>query len=234
MRTSFSDLFDDFVSLVYPRYCLACHDALVKGEETICTRCIHELPRTNFHLQRENPVFKRLFGRIPVNFAVAFLHFTKGGRVQQLLHALKYSNHPEAGRIIGRVYGEELLRNGYRNHIDIVIPIPLHASKYRVRGYNQSEEFARGLARALDVQCAANAVIRTTRTDTQTRKSKLKRWENVKEVFEVFKHENVVGKKILLVDDVITTGATLEACGHVLVEAGCAQLNVAGIAYAHE
>lgn len=234
MRSTVSEIFHDFITLIYPRYCMGCQDGLIKGEDILCTRCIHELPRTNYHLEPENPIYKRLFGRIPIKFALAFLLFKKGGKVQHLLHELKYNNHPEIGRIIGRVYGEELRDNGYDKYFDSVISIPLHPVKQRRRGYNQSDEFARGLVQALNVNLVSDAVIRSTKTETQTQKSKLKRWENVKEVFRVVNQQAVEGRRILLVDDVITTGATIEACGQVLIDSGCAQLSVAGIAYAEE
>lgn len=213
---------------------MACTEGLIKGEEIICTRCIYELPRTNYHLNPDNPIFKRLFGRLPVKSAFAFLLFKKGGRVQNLLHELKYNNHPEVGRIVGKVYGQELLENGLNEQIDSIFPIPLHPAKQRRRGYNQSEEFAKGLAESLSVKCNAHAVVRTTVTETQTKKSKLRRWENVKEVFRVQDQNAVHGKRILLVDDVITTGATIEACGQVLIDAGCTSLHIAGLAYAAE
>jgi ComF family protein len=234
LTSTVSDLFTDFISLIYPRYCLACRDGLVKGEEIVCTRCILELPRTGYHLEQENPVYKRLFGRLPIKYGVAFLIFQKGGHVQQLLHEFKYNNHPEIGRVIGRVYGDELQKCGFSDEFDNILPIPLHPVKQRRRGYNQSEEFAKGLSESLKVPVLPDQVKRITVTETQTRKSKLRRWENVREVFSIDAKEAIHNKRILLVDDVITTGATLEACGQILLDAGCSQLSVAGMAYAHE
>ncbi len=234
MTSTVSDLFTDFISLIYPRYCFACRDGLVKGEEIVCTRCILELPRTGYHLEQENPVYNRLFGRLPIKYGFAFLIFQKGGHVQQLLHEFKYTNHPEIGRVIGRVYGDELQKSGFSDEFDYILPIPLHPVKQRRRGYNQSEEFAIGLSESLCVPVLSDQVKRITVTETQTRKSKLSRWENVKEVFTVVSQEALMTQRILLVDDVITTGATLEACGQVVLDAGCSQLSVAGMAYAHE
>lgn len=211
---------------------MACRDGLVKGEEIVCTRCILELPRTGYHLEQENPVYKRLYGRLPIRFGLAFLIFQKGGRVQQLLHEFKYNNHPEIGRVIGRVYGDELKKCGFSEEFDQILPIPLHPVKQRRRGYNQSEEFAKGLSESLKVPVISNHLKRISLTETQTRKSKLRRWENVKEVFSVVDKKSINNQRILLVDDVITTGATLEACGRVLLDAGCSQLSVAGMAYA--
>jgi len=213
---------------------MACRNGLVKGEDIVCTRCILELPRTNYHQEQENPVFKRIYGRLPIRFGFAYLLFQKGGDVQRLLHELKYNNHPEVGRVIGRVYGEDLNKRGYSNEFERIVPIPLHPIKQRRRGYNQSDEFAKGLAETLNIPVLSNAVQRISVTETQTRKSKLRRWENVKEVFRVVNTVEVKGRRILLVDDVITTGATLEACGQVLLDAGCSEISVAGMAYAHE
>lgn len=213
---------------------MACRDGLVKGEELICSRCILELPRTNYHREQENPVFNRLYGRLPIQFGFAFLLFKKGGKVQNLLHELKYNNHPEIGRVLGRVYGDELQQYGYSSKFDSIIPIPLHSVKHRRRGYNQSEAFARGLSESLNCIVQADIVQRISITETQTRKTKLKRWENVKDVFQVINSKDIVGKRILLVDDVITTGATVEACGKVLLDSGSSQLSIGGIAYTHE
>jgi ComF family protein len=207
---------------------------LAKGEEVICTRCIHTLPRTTYHSFADNPLYKRIGGRIPLRFACAFLLFRKGGPVQELLHELKYNNRPDIGRILGRVYGRELLEAGLSPQLDLIVPIPLHAWKRKRRGFNQSEEFAVGLAEAMDIPVQPFVVQRLVNTETQTRKSRLKRWENVSDVFAVTDHAVLDGKHVLLVDDVITTGATIEACGTALLEAGCSALSAVSIAYSGE
>ncbi|MBX2961272.1 MAG: ComF family protein [Cyclobacteriaceae bacterium] len=224
----------DFVSLIYPRYCLACSGGLIKGEDILCTGCIRELPRAEYHFRRENPLYKRISGRISIENAFAFLLFSKGGRAQQLIHELKYNNHPEIGRILGRVYGEELSECGYSSQFDVIIPVPLHPAKHKRRGYNQSEEFAIGLSERLNAPCLTNVLQRDVPTDTQTKKSKLKRWENVNSVFSISNRQLIAGVRILVVDDVITTGATVEACCNALEDAGCDRLSVCGLAYAKE
>lgn len=228
------ELFTDFISMIYPRYCVACMDGLVKGEDILCSRCIHELPRTNFHLTKENAVFNRLYGRLPIHTGAAFLHFHKKGIVQNLLHEFKYNNRPEIGNILGRVYAEDLEKSGFSDHFDAILPVPLHQSKQKKRGYNQSEEFARGLGNRLQKPVLTSVLIRSKPTETQTKKTRIKRWQNVADVFKVADANPIVNRKLLLVDDVITTGATLEACGQPLLEAGCSALSVAGIAYAAE
>lgn len=154
--------------------------------------------------------------------------------MQELLHEFKYNNRPEVGQVLGRVYGNELVHAGYSSQFDLILPVPLHVWKKKRRGYNQSEEFAKGLAKSMNIPALTTCVDRLVNTETQTRKSKLKRWQNVSEVFFVSDNEFVNDKRVLLVDDVITTGATLEACGKAILDAGSASISVASIAYATE
>ena len=219
----------DFFSLFFPRYCLGCSGSLVRGEDILCTGCLGELPKTNYHFRAENPIVNKLMGRLQIKHAWAFLKFQKRGIVQQLLHKLKYENHPEIGERLGLAYGIELGAAGFANEIDLIVPVPLHQSRQRKRGYNQSLEFAKGIGQAMSLRCDESISIRTKATPTQTNKSKAARWENVKDVFSIDKN-NVKGMRILLVDDVITTGATLEACGQHLVSNGCNSLSIACIA----
>lgn len=224
------EILNDFVALFFPRFCRGCEEALVRGEDLICTKCLLELPRSNYHLERENPFYNKFKGRLPVMEVMTLFKFVKGSRVQHLLHAIKYRNLPELGVSLGRMYGHDLLGANYKDRFDIIVPVPLHKAKKRRRGYNQSEEFGKGLAEVLEIPCSDKIMERSVMTDTQTRKSKLNRWENVSEVFLVVNPGAVAGKRILLVDDVVTTGATLEACGVALLEAGCKELSIACIA----
>lgn len=225
-------LLTDFVTLFFPNYCLACNNSLFKGEDLLCTSCISELPKTNFHLQENNPIRQRLEGRIHLTYAMAFLRFRKTGIAQHLLHQLKYNNHPEIGVRLGRLYGKELVEAGYHNKFDLILPVPLHHSRKRRRGYNQSACFAEGISSMLNIPWSDLIIERKVKTTTQTRKTKLERWNNVKDVFRITNIQSIIGKRILLVDDVITTGATLEACGHQLIESGCSELSFACLAEA--
>lgn len=225
-------LWGDFVTLFFPNHCLGCSNSLFKGEEILCTRCILQLPKTKYHEEIDNTIKSRLHGRIHLSYAMAFLKFRKTGVVQHLLHQLKYNNHPEIGVRLGKLYGKDLVDSGYDKQFDLIIPIPLHKSRKRRRGYNQSEKFAEGLSGMLQIPWDENIVERKIKTTTQTRKSKIERWENVKDVFLIKQPEKIRDKKILLVDDVITTGATLEACGHQLLNMGCSSLSIACIAEA--
>lgn len=224
-------ILNDFISLFFPRYCLSCSTSLVGGEETLCTSCIINLPKANYALD-DNPIKDRLIGRLPLTYGLVYLKLKKGGVVQKMLHQLKYNHHPEIGVKLGKVFGHELKKDGLTGAFDLIIPVPLHVSRKRKRGYNQSAKFAEGLGYALEVPWDETISVRKQSTKTQTNKSKQERWENVKDVFAMTKMASVEGKRILLVDDVITTGATLEACGSHLVKSGCAQISVACIAEA--
>src|SRR5882757_1152404 len=186
----------DFISLFFPRYCLACHGALVKGEEILCTHCISDLPKTNYHLLPVNPVEERLAGRLPVRHAWAFLKFRKGGIVQHLLHQLKYNNHPEVGVALGKIFGYELSKAGLSAGFDIIVPVPLYELRKRKRGYNQSAKFAEGLSYSLETPWDESISVRKTKATTQTKKSKIERWENVKDVFTISENRSLVSKRI--------------------------------------
>lgn len=232
MKFAVQEIIKDFISLIYPHYCVACSQSLIKGEEIVCTGCLLDMPKTNFHKVDKNPLLERLALRMPLTHAFAYYHFKKGSKVQELLHSLKYHNHPEIGVRLGKVMAQELVKEGFENAFEIIVPVPLHPSRKRARGYNQSEEFAKGISEVLKIPYTENFVKRKVKTQTQTRKSKLYRWQNVSEVFEMKNGEEVRGKRVLLVDDVVTTGATLEACANTLIKAGCSELSIACIAEA--
>jgi ComF family protein len=189
------------------------------------------MPQTNYHLDPANSLMKRFGGRLPVDMICALFRFTKNGRIQHLLHQLKYKNHPEIGVLLGELYGTKLAPT-LQKTIDLILPVPLHPSRLRRRGYNQSGKFAEGLSTILSVPYSDELICRKIKTLTQTRKSKLQRWENVEDVFAIQAPQEIVGRHILLVDDVITTGATIEACGQMLFDGGCNSLSIACIAEA--
>lgn len=226
------NLLEDFIALFYPRCCFACSEPLARTEELLCSRCLVQLPKTSYHRWHDNPVWGRLAGRLPLEFGFAFLKFMKGGVVQSLLHELKYNNRPEIGVRIGNLYGHELAESGFAHSFDMIVPVPLHRSRLRKRGYNQSAKFAEGLADALKVPWEESISMRMQATSTQTRKGRAERWSNVSSAFSTAQAERIKGKRVLLVDDVITTGATLEACGQHLVQCNCASLSIACIAEA--
>lgn len=225
-------LWDDFVSLIYPSYCLACEQALVKGEQTVCTICRASLPLTNYHYEKENPVKTRFYGQVPIAYVWPYLRYSRLGIVQKLLQQLKYKNHPEVGQLLGQLYGGELRRAGLFEQIDVVVPVPLHPRKQRQRGYNQATVFAQGLVEQSELTLDESLLIRTRYTETQTKKGKESRWQNVQEVFDAPISPQLQGKHVLLVDDVVTTGATAGVCAEKLLKAGAARVSMVFIAAA--
>lgn len=219
-------------SLFYPELCNACSESLVSGEKHLCLDCWATLPRTRFHLYDDNPLCRIFTGRIPIIRASSFFFFDKSSRVQQMLHAVKYKGNRRLARFLGECYGRELRSTAWNNEDDILTAIPLHPKKLAMRGFNQSDEFAGGLSSSLQVPFDPGLLARTVFTETQTRKDRLQRWENVENVFEVTAPEKIAGKNVVLADDVLTTGATLEACGHALLEAGARSLKILTIACA--
>lgn len=228
-----TSFFNDFISLFYPRACMACGKNLMRYENCICTFCLYHLPRTNFHGEKENPVTKLFWGKINIEAAAACFYFYKKGKVQQLMHQLKYKGHKEIGSFIGRLYGKELLQIPAFNSVNYIIPVPLHPKKEKIRGYNQSEMFALGLSESMKVPVDTHSLIKSTSTETQTKKSRFSRWENVKEVFTLQNTERFKNKHILLVDDVITTGATIESCVIKLQQSEGIKISIASMAYAY-
>ena len=225
-------LFDDFISLFFPHLCYACDDALRKNEEVLCSVCLSQLPKTDFHQKQDNPVAKLFWGRANIHAATAYYYFHKGDNVQHLIHQLKYKNAREIGIFIGQQMGYELKNASDFASVDIIVPVPLHPKKEKKRGYNQSEMFGLGLARGVCKPMNTKILYRKQFTETQTRKTRAERWENVENVFAVHHPESFSGKHILLVDDVITTGATLEACIHALETIPNVKISIAAIATA--
>jgi len=216
--------------LFFPRLCPACGNALLRKETLICFACHYRMPRTNYHLQEDNPIARIFWGRVPLTGAAAYYFFRKEGRVQRLLHELKYKGKPEIGREIGRLYGKELLNSDTFSSSELIIPVPLHPAKKVIRGYNQSDVFGEGLAEAMPGELITDILVRRYNSETQTRKSRFDRWENVETVFGIASPDAIRGKRILLVDDVVTTGATLESCAQHLLKAGAISLSIACIA----
>lgn len=226
------EYWQDFIALLFPELCQACGEHLAKGEEIICLSCQFELPETEFHSIPENPMLKNFWGRVEVERAAAYLFFQKGGRVQNLLHQLKYNNQPEVGAKLGRSYGRQLHESGFTGDIDMVVPVPLHRRKQKQRGYNQSTMFAMGIAEVAGVDWSDNLLVRKVNSATQTQKTRQERWDNVKDIFAVSDASQLEGRHILIVDDVVTTGATLEACAKTILHIENTRVSVATIAFA--
>jgi ComF family protein len=220
----------DFIDLIFPRNCPLCKQALFDFEPCLCTICQGMLPRANFHLHPfDNELTSKLQGLMPVHRVMAFLRFTKKGKSQALLHLLKYKNKPELGEELGRLYGLSLLEKGFAGFWDVLVAVPLHPLKKQRRGYNQSECFARGLSKVLGIPYR-ELLVRKKFTSTQTNKSRLERLENVDDVFALNEGQVTQGLRILLVDDILTTGATLCACAQTLLQGGAKHVDLATIA----
>lgn len=225
-------LFNAFVDLIFPKYCLACNDTLTVGEEQICTQCRFDLPQTYSLSKGDEKLAQKFYGKVPVASANAYLKFVKGGKVQKLMHQLKYKNKPEIGEILGRWYGNELLRAGFDQKIDLIVPVPMHPKKISVRGYNQADLIAKGLAEAMAIDYDTTVLKKGKLTESQTRKSRYERYLNASDVYFVENDELVAGKRIALVDDVVTTGSTLEICASELLLAGATEIHIITIATA--
>jgi ComF family protein len=225
-------MLNDFLSLIYPRNCVSCGNSLFKHEEQVCNYCYLNLPKTNFHKQQRNPVDTLFYGRTSLLLASSFYLFQKKGSIQKVLHAIKYKHNRALAVLVGKWYAEDLLQNPIISKADFIVPVPLHSKKFKIRGYNQSEEFAKGLSEGLNIPLNISILKRKEFTSTQTKKSKYERWENVEDVFELIFPETFKNKHIILVDDVITTGATIEACCQLLQQIEGIQISVLSIAYA--
>jgi len=222
----------DFFSLFFPRICYSCENTLLKHEEVLCSYCLHQLPKTNFADDEDNPVVRIFWGRVNINHASSMYYFSKGGKVQHLMHQLKYKGKKEIGLYLGKLYGDSLKKSPFYNSVDVIIPVPLHPKRLRKRGYNQSEMFARGLSGSFSKPFDIKTLVRTYASETQTKKSRFRRWENVKEIFALKNHQHLINKHILLVDDVVTTGATLDACAAMLLNIPGVKISIATIACA--
>ncbi len=225
-------LINDFLSLIYPRHCEACTNQLFRHETFICNACKLNLPKSNYHRQADNELARVFAGRVPLVNAGAFYTYEKKARVQNLLHAIKYKGQKELGEFLGNLYANDLVNDSAFSDVDVVVPIPLHEKKLRKRGYNQSEWFAKGIASGLGKPLKSSLLVRTKETSTQTRKKKYERWENVEGIFSVVSPQENTNNHVLLVDDVITTGATIEAACVPLLQIEGIRISVTSIAFA--
>jgi len=232
MKNPVLSIWIDFISVFFPDLCAVCADSLIKGEEVICLKCLSDLPVTGYQNYPDNPVAKIFWGRVDVEFASSFCYFEKGNKIQALLHKLKYKDERDIGVYLGKIYGDVLLQVCALSGVDMILPVPLHSRRLKLRGYNQSEEIAKGMAKALNKDLELNNLFRIDDTGSQTRKNRYTRWENVRYAFGIKEPSRLEDKHILIVDDVVTTGATLEACCSVLSGIGGVKISIATIACA--
>lgn len=228
----FLDYFNDLFCLFFPELCVACGQNLFKNEKVICTNCIYHLPRTNFHIDQQNKMARQLWGRFKFEQAIAFVYFQKGSRVQNMMHELKYNKKLDVGIRMGELYALQLSRTEGWDKPDMIIPIPLHPKRFKQRGYNQSEQISKGLSSILNLPISTHNLVREENTQSQTKKSRFARYENLKDAFIMKNPSELFHKHILLVDDVMTTGATMEACSIELLKIEGVKVSVCTLAYA--
>lgn len=232
MIASLKYLVKSTVHLLYPHICTGCGSDLLDEDNLLCLKCIHDLPHTNFANLASNPVEKYFWGRLPLEAAYSQFYFSKEFLIQHLIHQLKYKGDTKIGFYLGELMGKTLLKSDRFKDVDALIPLPLYADKEHKRGYNQAAVICNGMSSVMNVPVYNKYVIRQHATETQTRKHRTERWENVKDSFKLIKETELAGKHLLLVDDVVTTGATLEACGSVLMQTDHVKLSIATLAYA--
>lgn len=225
-------IFKHFISLFYPKVCASCGINLDDDEDIICLTCFYSLPETNFHLLKDNSLSKLFWGRFEFENATAYFYYSKKGMVQKLLHRLKYRGYKEIGVYLGREYGKILKKCDLYKTVDLIIPVPLHRNKERKRGYNQSKFFAIGLSETMGIPYNFEVLYRISHTESQTGKKRSERWDNVKDKFISKNAEQLRGHHVLLVDDVITTGATIEASAKALALIPDVKISIAVIGFA--
>ncbi len=226
-------MFKSIINLFFPPVCAGCHSFLLSNENVICTLCRHNIPLTNHHLNPENESFTKFYGRIPVEHSSALLYFHKKGIVQELIHNLKYKGQEEIGTVLGEWYAEDLKNSRIIQSVDEIIPVPLHKRKLRERGYNQVTNFGLELSKNLNIPYEPSILVRNVYSKTQSKKTLLSRSDGIDTIFDVVFTEKDHNKHFLLIDDVITTGSTLEACSHALLKIPGAKISIVCMAMAH-
>ena len=222
---------NDFSHLLYPHNCEGCGTDVLNDDAILCTKCLFNLPETNFTNTKNNPVEKIFYGRLNIIAATAAYYFTKNSLLQHLMIQLKYRNNKDVGFFLGKQLGYQLKESERFNDVDVLVPLPLNPKKEKKRGYNQAMIICEGIASVWQKPVLKNTLIRTQFTETQTQQDRIHRWQNMQHVFAMADKNSLQGKHVLLVDDVITTGATLEACGTTIVNIPNTQLSIATLAW---
>lgn len=222
---------NDFVNLFYPNVCACCGKNLLHNEYLICNHCLYKLPKTNYHQERNNPLEQIFWGKVKIESAAAFFFYNKGSKYQRLIHQMKYNGLKDLGYELGKMYGSDLISSVFSS-VDVIVPVPLHPKKERRRGYNQSDWIAEGIAKTMRKPIERHNLCRVKANETQTRKSRIERWENVQDIFIVKNVNFFTNKHVLLIDDVITTGATLEACTAQILQCENTRVSIATLAVA--
>lgn len=228
---SLKEIKESVIHLFFPHVCTGCGNDILSNQSVLCIRCMDAMPETNFEQHANNPIEKMYWGRLPLVSGTAQFYFTKESLMQHLMHQFKYKNNRSLGLQLGQIMGEQIQRSG-RIKPDALIPLPLFPVKEKRRGYNQATLLCLGMAAIMKIPVIENAVIRPQHTETQTKKGRIERWKNMEGKFILNEQEAIKNKHLLLVDDIITTGATLEACGAELLKADNVKLSIASLCYA--
>jgi ComF family protein len=230
--STLQSIFSDTVHLFYPQICTGCGSDLLSDDQLLCLLCINQLPHTNFAQHANNPLEKIFWGRIPLVAAHSEFYFAKETLIQELIHQLKYKGNQDIGYFLGQLMGNSLLNSNRFKNLDCLIPLPLYPEKERKRGFNQATIICNGISAQMNIPVMRHNVVRRRFTETQTKKHRTQRWENVANSFQVKDPMLLNDKNILLVDDVVTTGATLEACGHAIAQSANVKMSVATLSMA--
>jgi len=224
--------FTGFWALLFPSICKGCGTVLGSSREVLCRSCESKLPKTSFLDDPENPVAQMFWGRVPLENAVSLFYYRKGELLQNLIHQLKYHGGKETGLYLGRLAGKILNETKLIKGTDVLIPVPLHPRKQRIRGYNQSELLAQGISDIIGIKVETKAVIRTIHTESQTLRKRYERWQNVSNIFKIINYKQLIKKHIWILDDIVTTGSTIESLCHTLQEVPEVKMSVLTIGYA--
>lgn len=226
-------IFHNFLDLFFPSLCVVCKERLSEGEQHICTDCLLLIPKTNFHLQPDNRLEQFFAGRFPFQHVAAFAYFVKGGSIQDIIHELKYNRNPHIGRFIGELCGENIKNSDFISSIDILVPVPLHPKRQKERGYNQSLEICKGISHITGIPINSDTLRRKVNNPSQTKNARFDRWKNVEDIFHVVIPETFANKHILLVDDIITTGSTLESCAKEILKCTNSKISIYSVGTAN-
>ncbi|CAM4439284.1 ComF family protein [Flavobacterium terrigena] len=231
MLKIFDEIPRNLLNVLFPVFCNGCSNLLLKNENVICTKCLHNLPLTHHHTITETEIDKAFYGLVPFEFAASFLYFTKKGISQNLIHNLKYKNRQEIGTFLGNLYADELKNLEIFQEIDFIIPVPLHTKRFHERGYNQVTTFCKAIEKNLTIPMLEDVLLKTKNLKSVTDKSKESRLENNKNVFSIENQGKIEGKHVLIIDDVFTTGATIEACAKEILKIKNTKISILTMAY---
>lgn len=223
-------MWEEFLSLFFPRVCVHCNKSLQPSESVLCLPCFLQLPKMAPDSQTDNPVLIKFRNLTSIEHAYFYLHYQKQSAVQQLFRNLKYKNRPDVGIQLGKWFGQYLQEYNLHKQFDAIIPIPLHPKKQKRRGYNQSEKIAEGMSEVLDIEVLSNILVRTKETQTQTKKHKIDRWNTMQSIFSLTDQTALKNRRIIIIDDVVTTGATMESAVLTVQDASPDTISIGGIA----